>query len=142
MVETIIKNHRQSPRKVRLVADLVRGKKVSHALSTLQFLNKKASDPIRGAIQSAVANAKHNFKLTEDRLYVKDIRVDEGVVLKRFMPRARGSAYPIKKRTSHIFVALDTKHDDVLSTPKRHEGHEDHGHDHDHDHEAGNESKA
>jgi len=119
MVETTIKNHRQSPRKVRLVADLVRGKKVSHALTVLTFLNKKASEPIRGAIQNAVANAKHNFKMNPDRLYVKDIRVDEGLVMKRHMPRARGSAFPLKKRSSHIFVALDTKGDEILSAPKR-----------------------
>lgn len=126
MVETFVKNHRQSPRKVRLVADLVRGKKVSHALTVLNFLNKKASDPIKGAIQSAVANAKHNFKMNPEKLYVKDIRIDEGVVMKRSMPRARGSAFPLKKRSSHIFVALDTKGDEVLKAPKHgehaHEG--------------------
>ena len=119
MVEATVKNHRQSPRKVRLVADLVRGKKVTHALTMLEFINKKASGPIRGAIQTAVANAEHNFKLNADRLYVRDIRVDEGVTMKRFRPRARGSAFEIKKRNSHIFVALDTKGDSVLATPKR-----------------------
>src|SRR3989344_1547012 len=110
MVETLIKNHRQSPRKVRLVADLVRGKKVTHALTVLEFINKKASGPIRGAIQTAVANA--------ERLYVKDIRVDEGVTLKRFMPRARGSSAQLKKRSSHIFIALDTKGDETLTNLK------------------------
>ena len=120
-METVIKNYRQSPRKVRLVADLVRGKKVNHALTVLEFLSKQASGPIKGAIESAVANAKHNFKLTPDRLYVKDIRVDEGVVMKRMMPRARGSGHPFKKRTSHIFVALDTKGEDVLPKSKKHE---------------------
>src|SRR3989338_10010546 len=104
MIEAIIKNHRQSPRKVRLVADLVRGKKVAHALTVLQFLSKRASEPILGAIESAVANAKNNFQLGSDRLYIKDIRVDEGVTMKRFMPRARGSAHEIKKRTSRIMV--------------------------------------
>ena len=116
MIEATIKNNRQSPRKVRLVADLVRGKKVKHALSMLEFINKKASDPIKGAIQSAIANAEHNFKIAADRLYVKDIRVDEGVTLKRYMPRARGSSAQLKKRSSHIFVALDTKGDEMPST--------------------------
>lgn len=119
MIEATIKNNRQSPRKVRLVADLVRGKKVKHALSMLEFINKKASDPIRGAIESAIANAEHNFKMNADRLYVKDIRVDEGVAMKRFMPRARGSSASIKKRNSHIFIALDTKGDEMLSKPSR-----------------------
>ncbi len=119
MVEATIKNNRQSPRKVRLVADLVRGKKVKHALSMLEFINKKASDPIRGAIQTAMANAEHNFKMNTDRLYVKDIRVDEGVSMKRYMPRARGSSAGIKKRNSHIFIALDTKGDEMLAKPVR-----------------------
>ena len=118
MVETLVKNHRQSPRKVRLVADLVRGKKVTHALTVLEFINKKASGPIRGAIQTAVANAEHNFRINADRLYVKDIRVDEGVTLKRFMPRARGSSAQLKKRSSHIFIALDTKGDETLTALK------------------------
>lgn len=121
-MEATIKNNRQSPRKVRLVADLVRGKKVKHALSMLEFINKKASAPIKGAIQTAVANAEHNFKMNADRLYVKDIRVDEGVSMKRFMPRARGSSASIKKRNSHIFIALDTKGDEMLAKPAhRHE---------------------
>ncbi len=115
MARTLVKNHRQSPRKVRLVADLVRGKKVNHALTVLSVLNKKASDPIRGAIQSAVANATNNLKMNPDRLYVKEIRVDEGIVLKRYMPRARGSAFQIRKRTSNIFVSLDTKGHEIVS---------------------------
>jgi large subunit ribosomal protein L22 len=122
MIEAIVKNYRQSPRKVRVVADLVRGKRVSHALTVLTVLNKKAADPIRGAIQTAVANAKHNFKLGPEYLFVKEIKVDEGVVIKRHMPRARGSVSPIKKRTSHIFVALDTKGDEVLTVRADHRG--------------------
>ena len=114
MIEATIKNHRQSPRKVRLVADLVRGKKVDRALLILDYLSKKASEPIKGVLKAAAANAKNNFKLDADRLYVKDIRVDEGVTQKRFMPRARGSAYTIKKRSSRIYVALDTKNENDL----------------------------
>lgn len=113
-IEVKVQNYRQSPRKVRLVADLVRGKKVKHALTVLEYINKRASDPIRGAIQSAVSNAEHNHKMSSDRLYVKDIRVDEGVTLKRYMPRARGSSSQIKKRSSNILVALDTKGDEIL----------------------------
>lgn len=119
MVETTIQRHRQSPRKVRLVADLVRGKKVSHALAILGFLNKKAADPVRGAIQTAVADAQHNFKLASDRLYVKDIRVDEGLVQKRYLPRARGSSSMLKKRSSRIFVSLDTKSTETLAALRR-----------------------
>lgn len=122
-IEVKVQNYRQSPRKVRLVADLVRGKKVKHALTVLEHINKRASDPIRGAIQSAVSNAEHNHKMSPDRLYVKDIRIDEGVTLKRYMPRARGSSSPIKKRSSHIFIALDTKGDETLKGPARHTAH-------------------
>lgn len=107
MVTAILKNYRQSPRKVRLVADFVRGKRVSQALSTLSFLSKKAADPVKHVIEMAVASAKNEQKLDVATLTVKEIRVDEGVVLKRFMPRARGSASSIKKRTSHIRVVLD-----------------------------------
>ena len=106
MITAKLNNHRQSPRKVRIVADLVRGKKVDRALTTLAFLTKKASDPVRSVIELAVANAKHNFKVPTDKLYIKEIRVDEGVTLKRRMPRARGLAFPIKKRSSHITVVL------------------------------------
>jgi len=109
MVTTIVKNYRQSPRKVRLVADLVRGKKVDKALTSLNFLTKKASEPVKNAIENAIANAKHNFNIEADRLFIKEIRVDEGTTLMRRMPRARGTAYPIKKRSSHISIVLDTK---------------------------------
>ncbi len=101
-------NYRQSPRKVRLVADLVRGKKVEAALSELTFLAKRAGDPIKKLVASAVANAAHLNIDTKD-LYISEIRVDKGVVLHRSMPRARGRAFPINKRSSHVIVTLDTK---------------------------------
>ncbi len=98
MITASLKNHRQSPRKVRLVADLVRGKKVDRALNTLNFLTKKASEPVRSVIEMAVANAKNNHKVNSDNLYINEIKVDEGVTLMRRMPRARGTSYPIQKR--------------------------------------------
>jgi large subunit ribosomal protein L22 len=103
-----LSDYRQSPRKVRLVATLVKGKKVEDAKASLNFLVKRAAKPLADLLDSAVANAKHNFNLTEENLFVKNFRVDEGVVLKRRMPRARGMAYPINKRTSHVVVELDT----------------------------------
>ncbi len=115
MIEATLKNYRQSPRKVRLVADLVRGKKVDRALTMLEFLSKKATEPVRGVLKMAVANAKSNFNTSSDRLYVREIKVDEGQTAKRFMPRARGSAYTIRKRTSHISVVLDTKGEEAVS---------------------------
>jgi large subunit ribosomal protein L22 len=107
-MKAILKNYRQSPRKVRLLADLVRGKKVVDALATLRFVDKRASGPFSKVIESAVANAKTQGK-NLDKLFVKSVAVDKGTVLKRSMPRARGSASRINKRNSHISVELGEK---------------------------------
>lgn len=104
-MKAFLKNYRQSPRKVRLIADLVRGKKVDDALATLKFVDKRASQPFAKVIQSAVANAKDQGKSIE-KLVIKSVAVDKGVVYKRFTPRARGSASRINKRNSHIRVEL------------------------------------
>ena len=90
-MKTLVKNYRQSPRKVRLVADLVRGKKVNDALTALTFLDRRAALPMKKALESAVANAKNLGKKAEN-LVVSKIAVDKGTVMKKFMPRARGSA--------------------------------------------------
>lgn len=107
MVTASLKNYRQSPRKVRAVANLVKGKSAVEALSQLTFLAKRASDPLAKLIASAIANAKNNHGLDEATLYIKDFRVDGGMVLKRIMPRARGSASQILKKSSHVFLELD-----------------------------------
>jgi large subunit ribosomal protein L22 len=104
-----LKNYRQSPRKVRLVADLVRGKKVSQALTELTFLPKRASEVMSKMIASAIANAENNFKVSSDNLIIKEIQVNEGVTLKRYRPRARGVAKRINKRTSNISLSLGEK---------------------------------
>lgn len=104
-----LKNYRQSPRKVRLVADLVRGKKVSQALLELNYLPKRATEVMTKLISSAVANAKNNFKVSADDLVIKEISVDQGVTLKRYRPRARGVAKRINKRTSNIALTLGVK---------------------------------
>lgn len=105
-------NHlRVAPRKARLVADFVRGKSVSEALDKLRFLRKKSAPIMIKLIKSAVANAKHNFKINTDNksFFIKKITVDEGPVMKRTMPRAMGRAYIVKKRTSHINIVLGEK---------------------------------
>lgn len=104
-----LKNYRQSPRKVRLVADLVRGKSVEQALIELQYLPKRASDVMMKLISSATANAENNFKVKPETLIVKDISVDQGITLKRYRPRARGVAKRINKRTSNIKLSLEAK---------------------------------
>ena len=109
MITASLKNYRQSPRKVRSVANLVRGKSVNEALNTLNFLSKKAADPLFGLLMSAIANAKNNFQIEKDNLMINELRVDAGKVLKRRMPRARGNSYPINKRTSHVVLVLIPK---------------------------------
>lgn len=104
-MKAVLKNYRQSPRKVRLLADLVRGKKVTDALRQLQFVDKRASAPFAKVLKSAVANAKSQGR-TEESLKIAKITVDKGLTYKRFMPRARGSASPINRRSSHITVEL------------------------------------
>lgn len=106
-MKAYLKNHKQSPRKVRLVADLVRGKRADHAIQALRFTNRKASSVILKLLESAIANAKQKEELEASNLFVKEITVDEGLKLKRFMPRAMGRATPILKRASHISIKLD-----------------------------------
>ncbi len=96
-----------APRKVRLVADLVRGKSVEQAQTILNFTVRRAAKPLEKLLKSAVANAKNNFQLEASNFYIAKITVDEGPKLKRFMPRARGQAYEIQKKTSHITLILD-----------------------------------
>ncbi|OIP77586.1 MAG: 50S ribosomal protein L22 [Parcubacteria group bacterium CG2_30_44_11] len=107
-MKAVLKNYRQSPRKVRLIADLVRGKKVDVALAQLQFVDKRAAGPVAKVILSAKANALKTG-IAPETLIIKKVTVDKGVTQRRFMPRARGSASPINKRSSHITVELGTK---------------------------------
>jgi len=95
-----------APRKVRLLADLIRGKSLKDAKAQMAFSKNKASVPMLKLLKSAEQNARHNFKLETDNLRVKEIKVDEGPVFKRFMPRARGRATTIRRRTSHIALIL------------------------------------
>lgn len=108
MITASLNNLRISPRKVRLVANLVRGKDVTVALNTLTFVSKKGKHPLKGLLESAIANAK-NQNLEKDILMVKEIRVDTAQTLKRMMPRARGSGFPIHKRSSHVMMVLAPK---------------------------------
>lgn len=107
-MKAFLKNYRQSPRKVRLIADLVRGKKAADALTTLQFVDKRAAGPFAKVIESAVANAKNAGKDT-DKLVIKTVTVDKAPTMRRMRPRARGSASRINKRNSHIRVELAEK---------------------------------
>jgi large subunit ribosomal protein L22 len=98
---------RVSPRKCRLVVDIIRGKKLSEAKDILRFTIKKPAPIIIKLLNSAESNAKNNFEINPETLYVSKITVDEGPKLKRWMPRSRGQANPIQKKTSHITVVLE-----------------------------------
>lgn len=104
--KAIAKTVRIAPRKVRLVLDLVRGKKVGEALGILEFTPRAASLPVAKVIKSAAANAEHNYGMNVEDLVVSQVFANEGPTLKRFRPRAKGSASAINKRTSHITVVL------------------------------------
>ncbi len=113
-MKAFLKNYRQSPRKVRLVAGLIRKKGVSEAIAELDFLAKRAGDPMKKLLVSAVANAKMQGKDIND-LFIKELQVDKGVTLKRMMPAAMGTGHRINKRTSHIMLILGEK---VAKAPK------------------------
>lgn len=98
---------RIAPRKTRLVGNLIRGKSLKEAERLLIFTYKRAAAPFLKLLKSAAANVKNNFHLTENNLYIKELRIDEAPVLKRRMPRARGRATLIRKKGSHITLVLE-----------------------------------
>ena len=104
-MKAFLKNYRQAPRKVRLVASLVKGKSVAAAIAELDFLAKRAGLPIKKLLLSAVANAK-NMGIDAANLFIKELRVDKGIVMKRMMPAAMGTGHRINKRTSHLNLLL------------------------------------
>lgn len=105
-MKAILKNYRQQPRKTRLVANFIRGKKVTQALTELSHLDKRAAGSFKKLIESAIANAKEREGIDREHLIIKTVRIDKGVTFKRFRPRARGRAAPINKRSSHILIIL------------------------------------
>ena len=112
-MKAFLKNYRQSPRKVALVTGLIKGKRVSEAFVFLDNLPKRASAPIKGLLTSAVANAKQ-AGIGVENLIIDNITVNKGIVMKRSMPRARGSASRINKRTSHVLLTLK----EIVTAPK------------------------
>ncbi|MDD3106661.1 MAG: 50S ribosomal protein L22 [Bacilli bacterium] len=107
--KAIAKTVRITPRKVRLVVDLVRGKNIAEAASILRLTPRGASAVVDKVLKSATANAVNNLKLEQSKLFVKEAYVNEGPTMKRFLPRAKGSAAPILKRTSHITIVVAVK---------------------------------
>jgi len=97
---------RISSRKVKIVIDLIRGKNLKDATAILKFTPKAASECVGKLLKSAAANAENNHQMDSDRLYVKEVFANQGPTMKRFRPRAKGRAFPILKRSSHITIVL------------------------------------
>lgn len=116
-VKAKLKNYRVSPRKVRLVLDVVRGQDVDVALYQLSHSSKKASVQLHKLLMSAIANAENNEGLDRDNLYVSDVQVGDGPTYKRWMPRAFGRATAIHKRTSNIVITLDERTEGDVKKP-------------------------
>ena len=108
-VKASVKYLRISPKKARLVARAICGMEVTRAIDYLKFIKKKAAGPLVKLLKQALANAQHNFKLNKESLFIKEIFVDKGPVLKRWRPRAFGRAAPIQRKRSHISVILEEK---------------------------------
>src|SRR3989304_9491484 len=107
-MKAFLKNYRQAPRKVRLVAGLIKGKSVEEAIAILDFLAKRAGFPIKKLLLSAVANALQ-VGIEKENLFIKELRVDKGIVMKRMMPAAMGTGHRINKRTSHLNILLSER---------------------------------
>lgn len=135
-MSAIARNIRQSPRKVRLVASLIRGLGVTDALAQLAHTTKAARLPIEKLLRSAVANAENNFQKNREHLFVQEIRVDEAAVLRRWRPRAFGRAAPIRKAACHIVIGLGMRPGAVIDSqlsaaaPNWHEAFQHGGDDH------------
>ncbi|GIN72201.1 50S ribosomal protein L22 [Bacillus sp. J14TS2] len=107
--KAVAKTVRIAPRKARLVVDLIRGKQVGDAVSILKLTPRAASPIVEKLLNSAIANAEHNYDMDINNLLVSQVYVDEGPTMKRFRPRAQGRASQINKRTSHITIVLSEK---------------------------------
>src|SRR4051812_39181709 len=110
---------RISPRKARLLMDLIRGRNVDDAITMLRFAKQRASGMIEKVVRSAVANANETPTPPRSTLFVAKAWVDPGPVIKRFQPKDRGKAYPINKRTSHLVVTIDERGEGVVVRPNR-----------------------
>ena len=117
LVRAHARSLRIAPRKMRLVTNLVKNMRVNDAVTQLQFVNKKGAKMLQKLLQSAAANAEHNFSLNRDNMFIKTITCDMGPVMKRSFPRARGSAFMIRRKMSHVNVILEER--DVKSKKKR-----------------------
>ena len=119
LVKAINKNVRSSPRKIALVLDYIRGKKADIALRDLEFTRKKIASEISKTVKSAIANAENNYQYDIDNLYVKEAYIGKSIVMKRFRPRAKGKASPIKKPFSRVTIILEEKKTELKKESKK-----------------------
>lgn len=108
-MKAYLKNYRQAPRKVRIVADLIKGKEVSRALLILDTTPKRATRQLTNLVKSAIANAKNNGGISTDGLFIQEIRVDKGLKMRRYMPKAQGRASGYDKHSSNVTLVLGSK---------------------------------
>lgn len=112
-VRAVAKWIRTAPRKLRLVADMVRGKKASEAVHLLEFTNKRAARTLNKVLKSAIANAENNHELATEKLVISQLYVDQGPMFKRYLPKSRGRATPVLKYGSHITVVVRQRQEGI-----------------------------
>ncbi len=119
IIKTVNKNVRSGSRKANLILNFIKGKKVDVAIRDLEFTRKKVAEDIKKTVKSAIANAENNYQYDIDNLYVKEAYIGKSIVMKRFRPRAKGRASPIKKPFSRVTIILEEKKTELKKVGKK-----------------------
>ncbi len=119
LIKAVNKNVRSGSRKANLILNFIKGKKVDVAIRDLEFTRKKVAEDIKKTVKSAVANAENNYQYDIDNLYVKEAYIGKSIVMKRFRPRAKGKASPIKKPFSRVTIILEEKKTELKKESKK-----------------------
>ena len=119
VIKAVNKNVRSGSRKANLILNFIKGKKVDVAIRDLEFTRKKVAEDIKKTVKSAIANAENNYQYDIDNLYVKEAYIGKSIVMKRFRPRAKGRASPIKKPFSRVTIILEEKKTELKKESKK-----------------------
>ena len=119
LIKAVNKNVRSGSRKANLILNFIKGKKVDVAIRDLEFTRKKVAEDIKKTVKSAIANAENNYQYDIDNLYIKEAYVGKSIVMKRFRPRAKGRASPIKKPFSRVTIILEEKKTELKKESKK-----------------------
>ena len=119
LIKAVNKNVRSGSRKANLILNFIKGKKVDVAIRDLEFTRKKVAEDIKKTVKSAIANAENNYQYDIDNLYVKEAYIGKSIVMKRFRPRAKGRASPIKKPFSRVTIILEEKRTELKKESKK-----------------------